>query len=199
MIAEHAHRFTHTSPRIRGVALLGLLAVAILVTVAIRSEEPAGVLHHDPRLDVSARIPKGWHTQTFDNDVGLATHTGFVVSSVAHTFGYPDLRGGKSTSEWDMTDLPPHAVVVEISRVVRLPVACNSEEGNMSVTDLPLSLDDFDVIRTGRRYGSPPRQFIGVCLDNGRHFGVNAWFFLDASHSDRALAAELITSIERAS
>ncbi len=100
------------------------------------------------------------------------------------------------TSSWDMTDLPARAVVVEISRVIRLAVACNSEVGDMSVTDFPLSLDQFETVTTGPRYGAPPRRYLGVCLEDGRHFGVHVWFFPQASAHDRELAAELISSIE---
>jgi hypothetical protein len=174
-----------------------VLALAtILTALVIRSPDPAGVTHQDPRLDVSARVPEGWHTQSFDDEVGLATHTGFVVSNIPHYFRHPDLRGGETTSGWDMNDLPPHAVVLEISRVVRLPVACNSEAGNMSITAFPLSLEQLETITTGPRYGAPPRRYLGVCLGDGKHFGVHAWFFPQASERYRDLAAELISSIQ---
>jgi hypothetical protein len=183
-------------PRFRVVLLLGAITVtAMLVTFAARSERPPDLARHDPRLHVSAAIPKGWPTQSFDNEVGNATHTGFVVSNVAHTFGYPGLGGGGATSAWDMTKLPPHAVVVEIGRVVRFAVKCNSEDGNMPVTDFPLSLDDAEIINTGPRFGSPPRLYIPVCLNNGSHFTVHAWFFPEATARDRGLAEELVSSI----
>jgi hypothetical protein len=174
-----------------------VLALAtILTALVIRSPDPAGVTHQDPRLDVSAHVPEGWHTQSFDDEVGLATHTGFVVSNIPHYFRHPDLRGGETTSGWDMKDLPPHAVVLEISRVVRLPVACSSEAGNMSITAFPLSLEQLETITTSPRYGAPPRRYLGVCLEDGKHFGVHAWFFPQASEHDRDLAAELISSIQ---
>jgi hypothetical protein len=172
--------------------------MSILVTLAVRSDRPHSLARHDTRLDVSARIPAMWHTQTFDNDLGLATHTGFVVSNVPHRFDYPDLGGGRSTSAWDMSAVPPHAVVVELGSVVRLAGACNAELGNEPVTDFPLSLDDADMIKSGPRFGSPPRLYIPVCLVNGNHFSVNAWFFPEASARDRELADELISSIEPA-
>lgn len=177
-------------------ALLGLLIVAgILVALVTGGNGPELLMHHDARIDVSAGVPQRWHTQNFDNEVGLATHTGFVVSNVKRTFTYPDLRGGMATTSWNMMDLPPHAVVVEISESVRLPVVCDAE-GNLPVTDFPLSLEAADVITTGRSWGAPPRHYISACLDNGKHFGVHAWFFPNASHSDRELAAALINSIE---
>jgi hypothetical protein len=136
---------------------------------------------------------------TFANEVGLATHTGFIASSVDHTFRYPNLGGGEATSAWEMTDVPSDAVVVEISRVDRLPVACHSEDGNMSITKFPLSLDRLEFIATGPQHGAPPRGYLGVCLEDGKHFGVHAWFFPQASERDRELAAELISSLEPAS
>ena len=66
------------------------------------------------------------------------------------------------------------------------------------MTDFPLSLDDAEMIKSGPRYGSPPRLYIQVCLVNGNTFTVNAWFFPEASARDRELADELISSIEPA-
>lgn len=190
---------TRNSPTFRGVGVLGaIMVVSILVALAVRSNRPPGLARHVTRLDVSARIPATWHTQTFDNDVGLATHTGFVVSNLPHRFDYPDLGGGRSTSAWDMSAVPPHAVVVELSRVVRLPGACNAGPWNEPVTNFPLSLDDAEMIKSGPRFGSPPRLYIPVCHVNGNHFTVNAWFFPEASARDRELADELIGSIEPA-
>jgi hypothetical protein len=129
--------------------------------------------------------------------VGLATHAGVLVSNVEHTFTYPDLSGGRSTSSWDMTGLPPDAVVVEVSEVVRLPVACNSDDGgDMPVTDFPLTLDDADAMTGRSRHGAPPRHYIGVCLHDGKHFGVHAWFFPQASDGDRKLVEDIVSSIE---
>lgn len=156
----YAHRIAHLTPRFRGVAVLGaLLVMSILVALAVRSDRPPVLARHDTRLDVSARIPTMWHTQTFDNDLGLATHTGFVLSNVPHRFDYPDLGGGRSTSAWDMSAVPPHAVVLELGRVVRLAGACNAEPWDEPVTDFPLSLDDADMIKSGPRFGSPPRLY----------------------------------------
>lgn len=151
--------------------------------------------HHDPRLDVSARIPEGWHIQSFYDRVGFARHTGFVVSNIPHHFRHPR---GEATSAWDMSDLPPHAVVIDVSRIVAglAPVACNAERGGVSATDFPLSLDRFRTITGATRYGDPPRRYLRVCLEDGSDFGVHVWFLPQASEHDRDLAAELISSIE---
>jgi hypothetical protein len=200
MLAEYPYRIAQRTSRIHRIAVLGALgALAGLVFLLTRSEHPQLVFHHDSRLGVSARVPPAWHIQAFDNNVGLATHTGFVVSNVAHTFTYPDLTGGRSTSGWDMTELPSYAVVVEISRVVRLDVACNSGEENMTVTNFPLSLEDPGVVRARRVHGSPPRHYIGVCLRNGENFGIHTWLFPEASLRDSKLARELIASIRPSS
>jgi hypothetical protein len=196
MLAAQSHRIARLSPRIVGVGLLGLLLVASLF-VALTGEQPALFTLNSSRINVSAVVPEGWHTQRFDNNVGLATHTGVLVSNVDHTFEYPDLSGGRATSSWDMGDLPPHAVVVEISEVVRIPVACNSEDGgDTPVTNFPLSLDNADATTMRSSHGAPPRHYVGVCLGNGMHFGVHTWFFPQASDGDRKLAEEIVSSIE---
>lgn len=195
MLAEHAGRVALTSPRIRTAAVLLVLALgAIVAALLIRNPQPAGVTHHDPRLDISVRVPEGWHTQSFDDRVGFATHTGFIVSNVPHHFRHPL---GEATSAWDMSELPANAVVVDVSRVVAgLDVGpCNAERGGVSATDFPISLDRFRTITGASRFGGPPRRYLRVCLEDGSDFGVHAWLFPQASERDRNLAAELISSI----
>jgi len=197
MLATQSHRIARLSPRIVGVALLGLLLVASLFVALTGGEHSTMFTLNSSRIDASAVVPEGWHTQSFDNNLGLATHTGVLVSNVDHTFEYPDLSGGRATSSWDMGDLPPHAVVVEISEVVRIPVRCNSEgEGDMPVTNFPLSLDEANAATTRSNQGEPHRRYIGVCLRNGKHFGVHTGFFPQASDGDRKLAKEIVSSIE---
>jgi hypothetical protein len=167
---------------------------AIVAALVMRNPQPAGVIHHDPRLDVSARFPEGWQTQSFDDRVGFATHTGFVVSNVPHHFRHPR---GEATTTWDMTDLPPNAVVVDVSRIITslAPIAGDSAEG-VSATDFPLSLDRFRTITGASRYGDPPRRYLRVRLEDGSEFGVHVWFLPRASEKDRDLAEDLIASIE---
>jgi hypothetical protein len=169
--------------------------VAILVAVAKLRAGPDLVSYEDSRLDVSARVPESWQRQAFDSDLGLVTHTGFLVSNVQHTFRYPRLGGGVSTSAWDMGALPPNTLVIEVGEVVRFNVPCNSEDGNMRVTEFPLSLDEAETVESGPRYGAPPRLYIPICLDNGDNFNVNAWFFPQASDQDRELAYEMVSSV----
>jgi hypothetical protein len=196
MLAQDAGRVALASPRIRATVVAAVLAVgAIATALVIRNPQPAGTVHHDPRLDVSARIPEGWHIQSFDDRVGFATHTGFVVSNVAHDFRHPR---GQAVTTWDLSDLPPHAVVIDISRIIAGLDVGGGQAGGPPATDFPLSLDRFRSYTKASQFGVPPRLYFRVLLEDGSDFGVHVWFLPEASDHDRDLAEDLISSIEPA-
>ncbi|HEV2755777.1 MAG TPA: hypothetical protein VG318_08380 [Actinomycetota bacterium] len=135
----------------------------------------------------SWRHPRGWRVQTFDRTVGLATHEGAVVSNVRHRFDYPELGAGERTSAWDFRRVPSHAVVVELSQVIRLVHVCRK------TTETPLSLADSEVVRGA--YGSPPRLWQTLCLRGQSNFGLNVWLGADSTPEDRAAARKVVRSI----
>ncbi|MDQ4025286.1 MAG: hypothetical protein M3217_07330 [Actinomycetota bacterium] len=134
----------------------------------------------------SWRHPPGWRVQTFDT-VGLATHEGAVLSNVRHRFDYPDLRSGGETSAWDFRHVPDHAVVVELSQVIRLMGNC------AKTTETPLSLGDSEVTRGA--YGSPPRLWQSLCVRGQSNYGLNVWLGENASRADEAAARKVVRSI----
>jgi hypothetical protein len=168
-----------------GGAAVGL-AVVLAVMVASSLTWTAW---RDTRAGVSGRYPASWSRQVFDDDLGLATHTGVVFSNVPHHFEYPDLPEGSSTSAWDYEGLPDDAVVVEVSETVRFSFACKN------TTPFPLSLSDGHLAQDKPAYGAPPRLFISACIQGRNALDVHVLVFPDASARDRAAARDLVESI----
>ena len=146
-----------------------------------------GDLHRDAALGVEAPYPNDWHLQSFDNDLGLARHSGFVLSSRPHHFEYPDLGGGRSTSSWDMRGLSTTAVVIEISQVERFPIRCRRTSA------FPMSLDK--AVEARPRWGSSPRLFLSACVEDTKGFNVHAWIGSEADPRDAAAAFKIVESI----
>ncbi|MFN2587831.1 MAG: hypothetical protein ABR613_06925 [Actinomycetota bacterium] len=139
-----------------------------------------------PDLPWSWRHPPGWHVQTFDAPVGLATHEGAVLSNVRHRFAHPDLRRAE-TGAWDFRQVPAHAVALELSQSIRLAIVCRK------TTETPLRLGRAEVVRG--EYGSPPRRFLSLCVRGQSNFGLHVWFGKDASAADAAAARKVVRSI----
>jgi hypothetical protein len=176
-------------PIIRVVAAAALLALAaILIAIVAGSRARTWAHWQDDRTGVAGRYPAAWHRESFDDNLGLATHTGMVFSNVPHHFEYPDLPEGRSTSAWDYEDLPDDAVVVEVSKTVRFDLTCKR-------TTLPLSLSDGNLSRDKPAYGAPPRLFIPGCIEGRNGIGVHVLVFPDASPRDVRAVRTFVGSI----
>jgi hypothetical protein len=143
----------------------------------------------------SIELPPGWHTQRFRGNIGLAYYSGILVTNVDVALQHPDLGPGELTSAWDMRGLPSNAVVIEFSRLVRLSGCL---EGHAD-TPFPLSLEDAREIRSSEDvYGAPePRYWRPFTVDGDPHYAVNVWLGAEASQEDRALAEQIVGSIEK--
>jgi hypothetical protein len=186
-VGDEAIRRKH--PVVRAVAAAVMVALPMALAVVVTgSPAHTWTTWIDPRTGVAGRYPADWHLQSFDDNLGLATHTGMVFSNVAHHFEYPDLPEGRATSAWDYEDLPDDAVVIEVSQTVRLSILCKR-------TTLPLSLDDGQLSRDRPSYGAPPRLFIPACIEGRNGIGVHVLFFPETSARDRLAARTFVESI----
>jgi hypothetical protein len=163
-------------PIVRSVAALAVVALAVVLGLVVADNSPSRTWTswHDVRTGVGGRHPASWHRQSFDDRIGLATHTGMVFSNVAHHFDYPKLPEGASTSLWDYEQLPDDAVVVEVSQTIRFDLDCRRS------TSFPLSLTDGHLARDRPAYGGPPRLFIQACIEGQSGIGVHILVFPDA-------------------
>lgn len=151
--------------------------------------------HTDERLELQADYPSDWYLQTFNMNLGLGDHVGFVISNVNHDFEHPDLDGGEFVQNWDMRALPDSAVVIEVSLHARFTyVPCER-----SRNEFPLDLSTYVLARDHHSYGAPPRLWTSPCIDGSYLFGNHVWFFPDASAEDRKTAETIVESIDQLS
>ena len=124
--------------------------------------------------------PPSWRAQTFGRYC-RRVGPGVLVSNIAeHTFRNVHVVDG-CTNQWDLSGLPPHHVVVDISLFSRPPGPEQPE------TPLPLELARFE--------HGPDAAFKPVRRD-GNDYTIRVWFGPTASTSARVAAERLIRSLE---
>lgn len=164
-------------------AVLVLAAVALVAYAPWQWAEAA-----DARLKIGLRYPRGWSIDHFENDLGLATHTGVLLSNVDVELRYPDLPSG-ATTLWDMHDLPDHTVVVEVSRAPRFSVPCDE------TSPFPLPLPTAAQEPTEPSYGAPPKYFVTACVEGRLPFNVFVYAFPHVDPVDLVRAWQVVASI----
>lgn len=148
------------------------LALAILVVVVVgavlwlgrsdpRAISPTSQMstHQLPELGIEFDYPWNWHLQEFDENLGLASMTGALVSNIRHDLHHPDLGPDEGTSAWDMRGLPEDLIVISFEQLDRHNSEATGDER------LPLELANALVSEDAKHgvdtYGAPqPRLFL---------------------------------------
>ena len=174
--------------------VLYIAVVSALFAYTMRStpehvDDPLLVTHVDKRLGVQFEYPTAWYLQSFNNLVGMATHTGFILSSKNHYFQYPNLGLSRATSQWDMRTVPRDAVVVEVAETVRFEIRCKKTK------NFPPALEDAQKVGSGPSYGAPKRFYIPICRKGLNGFHVFVWEFPESSITEREAAVSVVESI----
>jgi hypothetical protein len=143
-----------------------------------------------PEQGWSWRYPSNWHLQTFDDQVGFASHAGAILSSSPHHFDYPHIEGG-STSLFDFTTVPHDAVTIEFSQTLRFELPCKR------TTATPIDLGNLKLAHDDPKYayGEPPRHWMSVCVEGRSGFGLHVWIGPLASYEDIAALRSVVSSI----
>ncbi|HEY7873580.1 MAG TPA: hypothetical protein VIG64_00505 [Actinomycetota bacterium] len=169
-----------------GIAIL----IAMLGTAVVVSYPPwTWGAASDRPLKVHFHYPRGWSVAHFENDLGLVTHTGTLVSNLDHDFRYPDLGPGSATSAWEMTGLPDDTVLVEISRAPRFAMPCRDTDR------FPLPLSTAARSSNEPLYGAPRYYWLRGCIEDRPSFGVFVYLFPDAGARDALRAWQIVRSI----
>jgi hypothetical protein len=172
-----------------------ILAIAVLlVGVAIvfiwKRDRPV-VWRTFAKSDFALTVdfPGTWRPQAFDDEVHYRFY-GVLISNAGIKLAHPDL-GPELTTGWDMTELPPDAVVVQVSHTLG---PGNPPERS---TDFPVSLDDARRVEVRDNYGAPqPRLWIPLKVAGGYAYQISVWIGEDAVSSDRAIAERIVESVK---
>ncbi|MFL5796674.1 MAG: hypothetical protein ACJ77A_01925 [Actinomycetota bacterium] len=145
----------------------------------------------DPVVGLSMQYPASWHVQRFRN-VCMIDVAGTMVANVPDPYRNPATPSG---CRWPpgMGRLPATAVVVEFDRYFGGPQVEPSGSTTTPDTTFPLSLSLF-----GHRLPGPKRTRYSlqpVTLRGDHRYQVNVWIGRQASAADRALAAQVVSSI----
>lgn len=181
--------------RFSTTVLLGTsLVVALALLFGLRDQEtiPAAPDVSTSRLSqlgIEVDYPSNWYLQPFDEDLGLARHSGAVISNVEHRFVHPDPSGTDSTSAWDMSGLPEGVIVLSFQQLDR-----HNFEAKRT-TGFPLDLEDARVSRDDDTYGAPqPRYFIPFAVDGHLGSGVQVYIG-DVGPAERAAVERILASV----
>jgi hypothetical protein len=139
-------------------------------------------------LGATFQYPSTWHLQPFEELVGRVGFTGAVVSNLDEDLHHPDLGGDGATSAWDLSNLPPAAVVVSIEHVDALGI------GSSPDSEFPVALIDAKPLNPTKNSGDAQGFWLEFTL-NGRLMGARVYFGPDASEEDRRIAAAVVSSI----
>ena len=177
-------------------AVIALLTLTITAAPETAYSRPT-LTHLDRSLDVQVTYPKGWHLQTFSNSVGMAIHSGFILSTESHRFEYPEQEAPegviKETNLWDMNELPNNAVVVEVSETPSHGFLCER------TWHFPPVIEEARRVQYRPSFGTPAGLLLAVCREGHDWFNVNVWHFPGSSEEDRETAREIVDSISAVS
>ena len=172
-----------------------ILAIAVLLVgaaiVFIWKDDRPVVWRTFARSDfaLTVHFPGSWRPQAFDDEVHYRFY-GVLISNPGIKLAHPDL-GSELTTAWDMTELPPDAVVVEVSHTL------GPDNPPERSTDFPVSLEDAQRVDVRDNYGAPqPRLWIPLKVAGGHAYEVSVWIGEDAAASDRAIAERIVESVK---
>lgn len=199
---QHAlHRRVTALPGVQGRRAVTILLV-LVVGVALwlwqdgeRAMSPSSQVstHQLPDLGIEFDYPSNWHLQEFDDNLGLASMTGALVSNVEHGFEHPDVGEGGSTSAWDMRGLPEDLIVVSFEQLDR-----HNFEAKRT-RRLPLDLESAVVSQDAKHhvdtYGAPqPRLFLPFSVAG--HLSSGAQVFIgDVGSEERDVVERILASV----
>jgi hypothetical protein len=175
---------------VRALAALAIVALAVVLGAMVAgSRARTWTSWRDPRIGVAGHYPAAWHRESFDDRVGLATHTGMIFSNIPHHFEYPELPEGSATSAWDLEDLPDDAVVVEVSQTIRIDIRCTR------TTPFPLALENAQRAHDKPSFGAPSRLFLPACIEGRSGIGIHVHLFPSASGREIDAVERFVESI----
>ena len=178
--------------QILAVGLLAILGgVAFLILSPERRPPPASldtlrwVPHTDPDADWSVRYPREWHLQIDDGSCPFQ-HEQILVTNVGHDLQHPEIGGGGCTDQWDMRELSPGFVVLE------LETPADVAHGREKVA---LSLKEARISSPVPEFGVPARVWIPVWIDRQHQYLVRLWLGPIATQHDQKVVQQVVSSI----
>ena len=202
MQAEAIRLFIRRPARPLAVSLV-LLVVGVSIALALwlvtrdQATLPSGgamTTFELEELGIAIDYPSQWQLQPFDEDLGMAHHTGAVISNVRHRFVHPYPGRSSSTSAWNMQGLPEGLIVLSFQQLDRHNFEARRNQGfPLSLENAILSHDAEEGIDT---YGAPqPRYFIPFAVEGHLGSGVQVYIG-DVGPKERTAVERILASVE---